>query len=44
NTYYENINFLGKAITVRSTDPNDPNVVAATIIDGNQPDDPNKAS
>jgi len=26
------IDFLGKAITVRSTDPNDPNVVAATII------------
>ena len=44
NTYYENINFLGKAITVRSTDPNDPNVVAATIIDGNRPDDPNIGS
>jgi len=29
------INFLGKAITLRSTDPNDPNVVAATIIDCN---------
>jgi hypothetical protein len=29
------INFLGKAITVRSTDPNDPNIVAATIIDCN---------
>jgi len=27
------IDFLGKAITVRSIDPNDPNVVAATIID-----------
>jgi hypothetical protein len=26
------IDFLGKAITVRSTDPNDPAVVAATII------------
>jgi len=26
------IDFLGKAITVRSTDPNDPGVVAATII------------
>ncbi|MHC4647116.1 MAG: right-handed parallel beta-helix repeat-containing protein, partial [Planctomycetota bacterium] len=25
----------GKAITVRSIDPNDPNVVAATIVDGN---------
>jgi parallel beta-helix repeat protein len=28
------IYFLGKAITVRSIDPNDPNIVAATIIDG----------
>jgi len=35
-TYVENINFLGKAITVKSTDPNDWDVVAATIIDGNQ--------
>jgi hypothetical protein len=34
-TYYENINFKGKNIILRSTDPNDPNVVAATIIDGN---------
>ena len=33
-TYFESINFLGKAITVRSTDPMDPVVVAATIIDG----------
>jgi len=38
--YYENINFLGKAITVRTMDPNDPNIVAATIIDGSQPDNP----
>jgi len=29
------IDFKGKAITVRSTDPNDPNTVAATIIDCN---------
>lgn len=29
------INFNGKAITVRSTDPNDPDIVAATIIDCN---------
>ncbi len=29
------IDFLGKAITVRSTDPNDPNTVAHTIIDCN---------
>ena len=34
-TYYENVDFDGKAITLRSTDPNDPNVVSATIIDGN---------
>lgn len=27
------IEFKGKPITVRSTDPNDPNIVAATIID-----------
>lgn len=33
-TYIENINFNGKNITLSSTDPNDPNVVAATIIDG----------
>jgi predicted outer membrane repeat protein len=30
--YFENINLLGKAITVRSTDPTDPAVVAQTII------------
>jgi len=29
------IDFLGKAITVRSIDPNDPDIVAATIIDCN---------
>lgn len=34
--YYENIHFSGKAITLRSADPHDPNVVAATIIDGSQ--------
>ena len=33
-TYFENINFNGKAITVRSTDPNDAGVVLNTIIDG----------
>ena len=37
-TYVENVNFSGKAITVRSTDPDDPSIVAATIIDGNQND------
>lgn len=44
NTYYENIDFLGKAITVRSTDPNNLNIVSATIIDGSLPADPNYAS
>ena len=43
-TYLENIDFKGKAVTVRSTDPNDPNVVAATIIDGSNPADPNFGS
>jgi hypothetical protein len=33
-TYYENLNFKGKAITVRSGDPNQPALVATTIIDG----------
>jgi hypothetical protein len=32
--YPEHITFLGKAITVRSTDPEDADVVAATIVDG----------
>lgn len=32
--YVENINFLGKAITVRSQNPEDAEVVASTIIDG----------
>jgi hypothetical protein len=34
--YFENIDLLGKAITVRSTDPIDPQVVAATIINGGE--------
>ena len=29
----KDISFNGKAITVRSTDPNDPNIVESTIID-----------
>jgi hypothetical protein len=36
-TYYENINFAGKSITVRSVNPNDPNCVADTIINGSMP-------
>ncbi|MDP2895873.1 MAG: right-handed parallel beta-helix repeat-containing protein [bacterium] len=34
--YLENIKFKGENITLRSTDPLDLTVVAATIIDGNQ--------
>jgi hypothetical protein len=38
------IDFLGRAITVRSTDPNDINTVAATIIDCNgSRDEPHRA-
>jgi len=33
-TYVEQINFKGKNITLRSTQPDDPDVVAATVIDG----------
>lgn len=43
-TYTENINFRGKAITLRSLDPLDPCTVAQTIIDGSNPADPNNAS
>jgi len=32
--YQETIDFIAKAITVQSTDPNDPDIVARTIIDG----------
>ena len=35
DAYVENINFLGKAITVQSVAPDDPCIVAATIIDCN---------
>ncbi|MHC4962351.1 MAG: hypothetical protein ACYTGA_09540, partial [Planctomycetota bacterium] len=35
-TYVENLNLLGKAITLTGTEPTDPAVVAATIIDGDQ--------
>jgi len=49
--YYENLNFLGKAITVRSSQPNmiDPNQPlnwndpSATILDGSQCSDPNNS-
>ncbi len=43
-TYLENIDFLGKAVILQSEDPNDPNVVATTIIDGSNPADPNIGS
>lgn len=32
--YYEDINFKGKNLTLSSADPNDPAVVAATVING----------
>ena len=32
--YYENINFSGKSLMVGSINPNDPNIVAATVIYG----------
>jgi parallel beta-helix repeat protein len=35
------IDFLGKAVTVQSIDPNDPNTVAATIVDCNGTDQDN---
>lgn len=35
-TYFENIHFKGKSIILRSTDPFDPDVVANTIIDGDE--------
>lgn len=34
DVYKEQINFQGKAITVTSEDPNDPDIVAATVIEG----------
>ncbi|MHC4755365.1 MAG: right-handed parallel beta-helix repeat-containing protein [Planctomycetota bacterium] len=33
--YYENIDFHGKAVVLRSLNPDDPNIVAQTIIDAN---------
>lgn len=36
-TNYEKINFKNKSLTLSSTDPNDPDVVAATIINGRLP-------
>ncbi len=33
-TYHENIDMRGKAITLRSQNPDDPEIVASTVIDG----------
>jgi len=38
NTEEEGVNMLGKAVTLRSTDPLDPDVVASTIINGKNQD------
>jgi len=35
-TYYENVDFSGKMLTLTSIDPNDPNIIAATIINGGE--------
>ena len=35
-TYYETIDLIGRAITLRSINPNDPNVIVNTIIDANE--------
>ena len=32
--YYENVDFTGKRLTLSSTNPNDPSIVKATIING----------
>lgn len=32
--YFENVNFQGKALTLKSTNPSDPNIVAGTAVDG----------
>jgi hypothetical protein len=32
--YQGNVDFAGKAVTIRSEDPNDPAIVAATVIEG----------
>ena len=34
-TYYENIDFKGKEVILKSTDPTNPEVVKNTVIDGN---------
>ena len=34
-TYYENLDFKGKEVILKSTDPNNPEVVKSTVIDGN---------
>jgi subtilisin family serine protease len=43
-TYYENIYLGGRNITLTGTDPNDPNVVAATIINGDTDSNPETMS
>ncbi len=43
-TYYENIYFGGRNITLTGSDPNEPNVVAATVVDGDTDRDPETMS
>ncbi|MBN1795297.1 MAG: hypothetical protein JW804_01360 [Sedimentisphaerales bacterium] len=42
-TYYEQIDFKGKAITLSSTDPNNTDVVSSTIINANNTSSGNEA-
>jgi hypothetical protein len=35
-TYYGNVQFCGSDVTLRSTDPEDPDVVAVTVLDGEE--------
>ncbi len=44
DAYVENINFLGKAITVQGLIPTSPDYVDHTIVDGSQPADPAQGS
>ncbi|HBG26178.1 MAG TPA: hypothetical protein DDX75_03700 [Phycisphaerales bacterium] len=42
--YYENINFIGKDLTLTSQNPLDGAIVESTIIDGSRPSNPDAAS
>ncbi len=33
-TYFENVDFQGKELVIKSTDPDDPDIVSSTVVDG----------